>query len=118
MKRLTAFLTLFTSLGTLVCCAIPALLVALGAGSALAGVVSTFPQLIWLTKHKLWIFGIGGILILIALFARNVVRSQTCPTDQKTNCEATKETTDWMLWTSIFLYIIGSFVSLILPRIL
>lgn len=118
MKRFAAFLTLFTSLGTLICCAIPALLVALGAGAALAGAVSIFPQLIWLTKHKLWIFGIGGILILSALFARHIASSQTCPTDQKTACEATKETTDWMLWTSIFIYIVGSFVSLILPRIL
>jgi len=51
-SRLVDFLTLFTSASTLICCALPALLVAIGAGSVMAGLVSNVPQLIWLSKHK------------------------------------------------------------------
>ncbi|MEZ4846626.1 MAG: hypothetical protein R2877_06715 [Bdellovibrionota bacterium] len=117
MKRLAAFLTLFTSFGTLICCAIPALLVTIGAGAALAGLISTFPQLIWLSTHKLWIFGIGGILISFGILAKHFSKTQTCPVDQKENCETTKQTSDWMFWISIILYFIGAFITFILPRL-
>ena len=39
---------LFASTGTLVCCALPAVLVALGAGAALSSLVAVFPQIVWL----------------------------------------------------------------------
>jgi hypothetical protein len=119
MKRLVSFLTLFTSFGTLICCAIPALLVIIGAGAALAGVVSTFPQLIWLSQHKLWIFDSGGVLILISLLGHHYSMNQTCPVDgQKENCETTKRSSNWLLWISIGLYLIGFTVTFILPKIL
>lgn len=41
--------------------ALPALLVMLGAGAALAGLVRVFPQIVWLTEHK--------ALLLLALGA-------------------------------------------------
>ena len=48
-------LSLFASAGTLVCCALPALFVTLGAGAALAGLVGEFPQLVWLSTYKLYL---------------------------------------------------------------
>ena len=39
--------SLFTSFSTLICCALPALLVSIGAGATLAGIISNFPQLIF-----------------------------------------------------------------------
>jgi len=39
-------LTLFGSLGTLLCCALPALLVSLGAGAVMASLVTNVPQLV------------------------------------------------------------------------
>ena len=47
-----AFGTLLASTATLVCCVLPAVLVSLGAGAVLAGLVSSFPQLVWLSEHK------------------------------------------------------------------
>ena len=44
-------LTLFGSFSTLLCCALPALLVSLGAGAVTIGLVSAVPQLIWLLCH-------------------------------------------------------------------
>jgi len=40
-----------TSVGTLVCCVLPAILVTIGAGAALAGLVTLLPQLIWLSEQ-------------------------------------------------------------------
>ena len=48
-----SLLTLFTSGGTLICCALPALLVSLGAGAVMASVVSSVPQIVWFSEHKL-----------------------------------------------------------------
>jgi hypothetical protein len=49
---LGSYVSLFTSGSTLLCCALPALLAALGAGATLAGLATTFPALIWLSNHK------------------------------------------------------------------
>lgn len=116
MKRLISFLTLFTSFGTLICCAIPALLVVIGAGAALAGVVSAFPQLVWLSQHKLWIFGSGAILIVLSLIGQKYSQTQACPVDQKENCETTKRSSNWLMWISVGLYLIGFTVTFILPK--
>ena len=43
---LVSFLSLITSGSTLICCALPALLVSIVAGAALAGLVGTFPQIV------------------------------------------------------------------------
>jgi len=51
-----SLLTLFSSGGTLICCALPALLVSLGAGAVMASVVSSVPQIVWFSEHKLGVF--------------------------------------------------------------
>ena len=48
-------LSLFTSLSTLVCCALPALLVTVGLGTTLVSIVSIFPWIVVLSKYKLTI---------------------------------------------------------------
>jgi hypothetical protein len=72
---------LLTSSATLVCCVLPAVLVALGAGAALAGLVTAVPQLIWLSEHKPLVFGLAGVLILASGAALWYGRSLPCPTD-------------------------------------
>ena len=76
-----AFLTLLASGGTLVCCVLPAVMVALGAGAALAGLVSAVPQLVWLSEHKALVFGVA--FGLLALYGALLWRARTlpCPAD-------------------------------------
>lgn len=57
---------LFASSATLICCVLPAALVALGAGAALAGLVAAVPQLIWLSEHKSGVFGVAAALLAIS----------------------------------------------------
>ena len=59
-----AFGTLLASSATLVCCVLPAALVSIGAGAAMVGLISAFPQLVWLSEHKGWVFGIAAFLLI------------------------------------------------------
>lgn len=72
---------LLASSATLVCCVLPAVLVTIGAGAALAGLVTAVPQLVWLSDHKPLIFGIAGASLAISGAALWVGRRAPCPTD-------------------------------------
>ena len=50
-------------LGTLICCALPIVLVALGAGSVVASLVSTAPWLAALSRYKEWVFLVAAGLL-------------------------------------------------------
>jgi len=71
------FVSLFTSFGTLVCCALPALLVTLGLGATLAGLVATAPWLVALSKYKIWTFSIAGLLLLLSGYAQHKSKKTT-----------------------------------------
>ena len=57
---------LFASLSTLLCCALPALLVTLGAGAVMAGLAANVPGLVWLTANKVPLFIGAGVLLAAA----------------------------------------------------
>jgi hypothetical protein len=61
-----AFGSLLASSATLVCCVLPAVLVSLGAGAVLVGLVSAFPQLVWLSEHKIGVFSVAGALLAVS----------------------------------------------------
>jgi len=75
-----SWLTLFASTGTLLCCALPILLVSLGLGATVAAVTSSFPILITLSQYKAWIFMLSGSLLAGTawLMSRN---NDQCPVD-------------------------------------
>src|ERR1051326_7165489 len=58
-----SYLSLFTSFGTLLCCALPSLLVLLGLGATVASFLSAVPWLVTLSRHKTVVFLVSGILI-------------------------------------------------------
>lgn len=72
---------LLASSATLICCVLPAVLVALGAGATLAGLVSALPQLIWLSEHKALVFGSALALLAVSGIALWHGRNLPCPTD-------------------------------------
>ena len=76
-----AFGTLLASSATLVCCVLPAVLVSLGAGAALVGLIGAFPQLVWLSEHKCWVFGIAGVLLAASGVMLWHARRLPCPAD-------------------------------------
>jgi hypothetical protein len=73
---------LLASSVTLVCCVLPAVLVALGAGAALAGLVTAVPQLVWLSEHKPLVFGSAAALLAVSgialWYGRKLVSDRSC----------------------------------------
>jgi len=76
-----AFSTLLASSTTLVCCVLPAALVSVGAGAMVVGLVTTIPQLIWLSEHKSLVFGVAAFFLTISGLVLWRARRQPCPTD-------------------------------------
>ena len=117
--RLSSTLSLFTSFSTLICCALPALLVTLGAGATLATVLSHIPQLIWFSEHKLWVFGFAGLMLSLACYQQCRSRYLPCPTDPQLAlvCSRQRRRSTVMLWISIGIYLLGLFFAYLAPLI-
>ena len=79
IDRPLAWLALFTTAGTLICCALPIALVTLGLGSAVAALTSNLPILITLSRHKTWVFAVSGLMLAIAWWVST--RNRQCPAD-------------------------------------
>ena len=120
MRGLASWLSLFASTGTLLCCALPSLLVVLGMGATMAGLVGSFPQLVWLSQHKVWIFVGSGFLLSLAGYFQYRARFEPCPTDPKLAavCDRSRK---WSLWILVFsgsLWLIGAFFAFLAPILL
>ncbi len=105
----TSLLSLCASSSTLVCCALPALLVALGAGAALSSLVSVFPQLVWLSEHKLAVFSLAGTMLLASAWLQWRNRNAPCPVDPalRDACLRTRKAAWRMLLASGTVYGLG-----------
>lgn len=118
-QTIMPFFSLFTSVGTLVCCALPALFVTLGAGAALAGLVSNVPWLISLSEHKAWVFGIAGVLLFGTGVLRYINRNAPCPVDPiaAKACTRLRNISKYMYWFSVVIYLTGFFFAFVAVRI-
>jgi|SRR6185437_5484945 len=110
LKKLFGFVTLFGSMSTLICCALPALFVSLGAGAVLASLVSQFPQLIWISEHKKALFLLTGILLAIGGYAQWHSRSLPCPIDPRLakTCRTARRTSFIVYIMSLLIYLTGA----------
>ena len=106
------WLTLLASSGTLICCALPIVLVSLGFGAAVAAVTSNFPLLIAIAQHKSWVFvSSGALLIVSGWLIHRPVRS--CPTDPELAraCDRAQVWNRRIYWSSISLWGVGFFAA-------
>lgn len=108
---------LLTSSATLVCCVLPAVLVALGAGAALAGLVTAVPQLIWLSEHKPLVFGVAGGLLIMSGAALWYGRSLPCPTDPVAAraCLRLRRLSTVLYGLAVVSFTVGSVFTFVLP---
>jgi hypothetical protein len=118
--RLLPWLSLFTSGSTLICCALPALLVTLGAGAVLSSTIAVFPQLVWLSEHKLMVFLIAGCMLFIAGYWQWQARSLPCPADAQLAkaCQNARRFSLVAYLISVLIFCIGIFFAFIAPLFL
>jgi hypothetical protein len=110
---------LLASSATLVCCVLPAVLVALGAGAALAGLVTAVPQLIWLSEHKPWVFGLAGGLLVINGIALMVGRCAPCPADPELarSCQRLRRLSAILYAIALISFVLGTTFAFVLPAL-
>ena len=118
--RKANILSLFTSGSTLICCALPATLVAIGSAATLASLVSNFPQLIWISEHKATVFGLAGAMLAIAGYLQWQARNAPCPADPVLArlCAKTRKNALRIYWLSVGIFSVGAFFAFIAPYFL
>lgn len=116
---LTSVATLFASSSTLICCAIPALLVALGAGATLSTFISIFPKIVWISEHKVEVFIFAGVMLYISGYMQWRGRFAPCPTDPvlRDACMRTRKASLIVYSLSLLLYLIGGWFAFVQPLI-
>ncbi|PHS24568.1 MAG: hypothetical protein COA85_08055 [Robiginitomaculum sp.] len=112
---------LFTSTTTLICCALPILLITLGFGAVSAALFANFPFLVTLAHHKFWLFSTSAVLLALAAWA--LYRpGRACPTDPvlAATCERADRWNRRLLIISAGLWVVGftaAYLSLPLLRV-
>lgn len=104
--------TLLFSGSTLICCALPILLVSLGFGAGVAYLTHSMPWLVNLSRHKIWIFSIAASYL--ALTGWMIYRpGRACPTDPELArlCQKADRLNRILLWVAVAVYAIGFFMA-------
>ena len=113
------YLSLFTSVGTLLCCALPSLLVLIGLGATVASFLSAATWLVKLSHYKNWVFIVSGLLITgnflyVHVFVRRLTaRDNACSADANA-CYSARKLSRVILWISATIYLIGFFSAYLL----
>jgi len=113
-----AFAALVVSSGTLVCCVLPAVMVTLGAGAALAGLVSAVPPLVWLSEHKVAVFGTAAAMLALAGVAIWRARRLPCPADPALAraCQRLRGASAVLYSLALVAFVVGATFAFVLPR--
>lgn len=115
-------ISLFLSASTLLCCALPALLITLGLGFAMAGLAANFPQLIWLSMHKGYLFVAAGLMLTLSGYiAFKPTYLESCPVEpgKKEACQAIKTNFNKRIFfISVSIFMVGVIFAYLVPLIL
>jgi hypothetical protein len=107
------YLSLFSSVGTLLCCALPSLLVLFGLGATVASALAAAPWLVELSRHKNWTFAVAGALLVANIFyMRSIAPRLQAGCDLGDDaCARAARLNRVLLWISLALYAVGAVVA-------
>tara|TARA_B100000035_G_C20999202_1_gene554035 strand:+ start:893 stop:1288 length:396 start_codon:yes stop_codon:yes gene_type:complete len=116
-SKLVNYLSLFASSGTIICCALPVLLVSIGAGAVLSSLIAVFPQLVILSIYKIPIFIGAFIMLIISGMLQYHSRGLPCPANKKQAyaCMQTRKVSMIIYFSSVGIFIIGLLFAFIFP---
>lgn len=111
------FLSLLTSSSTLICCALPAIFVLLGAGASFASLITVFPFLITISKYKIGISIFALVMIVIAGYLNYKASMLPCPADIELGklCMQTRKKSRMIYYFSVIIFLFASFFTYIIP---
>ncbi|TAM83372.1 MAG: hypothetical protein EPN47_04480 [Acidobacteria bacterium] len=111
-ETVSAYLTLFTSLATLFCCVLPALLVLLGLSlTSVLAFFTSIPGWQHFGQYDIWLFPLCGVLLALgfyfAYFRQNRLEGEVCEIPAGGRESPCSTATRWnrrILWFSLALY--------------
>ena len=113
-------IALFSSSGTLICCALPSLFVVIGAGASFANLITVFPFLIVLSQYKLYITIFAFVVIVFAGYVNYKTYYMPCPADPELGrlCMQTRKRSRYIYYFSAALFIFATIFTYIIPMII
>jgi mercuric ion transport protein len=122
-SALLSYFSLFTSVSTLFCCALPSLLVLFGLGASVASLLSLLPWLVTLSRHKGWTFSVSGTLIGLSFvntyfIVPRLKWGDICEANDPSACVEASRLSKVLLWGSATIFTVGVFVAYALGPIL
>ena len=113
----SALLSRRTSARTRGGCTQPARRVSIGAGAALSSLVAAVPQLVFLSEHKGYVFGIAAAMLALAGAMQWRNRTAPCPLDPalRASCLRTRRWSLQVYLLSVALFAVGLLFAYALP---
>ena len=121
MKDNTAnIFSLFASSSTLICCALPSLFVALGAGASFASLITHIPFLITLSQYKIQITLFALVMIVMAGYVNYRTYHMPCPADPELGrlCMQTRRRSRTLYYFSLVIFIFATMFTYLAPSFL
>ena len=114
------YFSLFASSSTLICCALPAIFVALGAGASFASLITIFPFLVTLSQYKIYITLFAFLMIVIAGYINYKTYYMPCPADPELGraCTETRKKSRYLYYISVAIFLFAVIFTYIVPRVI
>jgi hypothetical protein len=119
-EKVVNFFSLFASSSTLICCALPSLFVALGAGASFASLLTVFPFLIEISQYKLAISLTAFTTVTVAGFAHYKTAHLPCPADPELGraCLRSRRRARLVYYVSVSIFAFATIFTYLVPRVI
>ena len=118
--RSANFISLFASSSTLICCALPAVFIVIGAGATFASIISIFPFLVVISKYKVSITLVSLLILVFAGYINYRTYYLPCPADPELGriCLQTRKRSRSIYYFSVILFTFATIFTYLIPYLI
>ena len=118
--RSANLISLFASSSTLICCALPAVFIVIGAGATFASIISIFPFLIVISKYKVSITLVSLLILVFAGYINYRTYYLPCPADPELGriCLQTRKRSRSIYYFSVILFTFATIFTYLIPNLI
>ena len=118
--RSANLISLFASSSTLICCALPAVFIVIGAGATFASIISIFPFLVVISKYKVSITLVSLLILVFAGYINYRTYYLPCPADPELGriCLQTRKRSRSIYYFSVILFTFATIFTYLIPNLI
>ena len=118
--RSANLISLFASSSTLICCALPAVFIVIGAGATFASIISIFPFLVVISKYKVSITLVSLLILVFAGYINYRTYYLPCPADPELGriCLQTRKRSRSIYYFSVILFTFATVFTYLIPNLI